>query len=245
MTTRRSPPGRLPQRRACGSSWRSTRSRAGGRCTGRSPSCASAPSAWTSPAPRSSGPAPPGSSPRCPGCATPGGPPASSARPAGCRSWTGSATCSTRAAGPTRGASTAASSRSPGSTPRSSARRSARPGPRWVAGSTASTRGRTSRSTTASRTSAAIARRGADNAAINGGPGDSSAASHHFTIRLDDDLLSTPYVDFRANPDGIDGTTGVQIAGGFTVASARDLVVMLALPPLPMRVHVVSSSVVP
>jgi SecD/SecF fusion protein len=90
-----------------------------------------------------------------------------------------------------------------------------------------------------------IARRGADNAAINGGPGDPAAASHHFPIRLDDDLLSTPYIDFRENPDGIDGTTGVQIAGGFTIASARDLVVMLALPPLPVRVHVVSSSAAP
>ena len=51
-----------------------------------------------------------------------------------------------------------------------------------------------------------IAQRGADNAAINGGLQDPIGASHHFAIRLDNELISTPYINFREDPDGIDGS---------------------------------------
>ena len=53
-----------------------------------------------------------------------------------------------------------------------------------------------------------IAQRGADNAAINGGLQDPISASHHFAIRLDNELITTPYINFRENPDGIDGSAG-------------------------------------
>ena len=57
-------------------------------------------------------------------------------------------------------------------------------------------------------TTADIAQRGADNAALNGGLQDPIGASHHFAIRLDNELISTPFINFRENPDGIDGETG-------------------------------------
>ena len=53
-----------------------------------------------------------------------------------------------------------------------------------------------------------IAQRGQDNAVLNGGLQNPIAASHHFAIRLDNELISTPYINFRENPDGIDGSTG-------------------------------------
>ncbi|MEY2441963.1 MAG: SecD/SecF fusion protein [bacterium] len=71
-----------------------------------------------------------------------------------------------------------------------------------------------------------IARRGARNA--GSAPGTSSAdANQHFAIVLDDDIVSIPYIDFRANPDGIDGSTGSLIQGGFTILSARQLASIL------------------
>jgi SecD/SecF fusion protein len=67
-----------------------------------------------------------------------------------------------------------------------------------------------------------LARRGARNAGVT--PGRSGAdANQHFAIVLDDRIVSIPYVDFRVNPNGIDGSTGSQIQGGFTILSARQL----------------------
>ena len=51
----------------------------------------------------------------------------------------------------------------------------------------------------------AIAQRGADNAASTAACRTRSDASHHFAIVLDNELISTPYINFRENPDGIDG----------------------------------------
>jgi SecD/SecF fusion protein len=45
----------------------------------------------------------------------------------------------------------------------------------------------------------------------------------HFAIVLDDRVVSLPYINFRTNPGGIEGSTGSQIQGGFTIASARQL----------------------
>ena len=36
-----------------------------------------------------------------------------------------------------------------------------------------------------------------------------------FAIVLDRELVSRPFIDYRENPDGIDGRTGAQISGGF------------------------------
>src|SRR5215218_2966256 len=95
-------------------------------------------------------------------------------------------------------------------------------------------------------TTRAIAQRGADNAAINGGLQDPIAASMHFAIRLDNELISTPYINFRENPDGIDGQQGAQISGGFTgpggLQEAQDLARLLKTGALPVRLELISRS---
>ena len=84
-----------------------------------------------------------------------------------------------------------------------------------------------------------IAQRGADNAFPGTTPAD---ASQHFAIVLDNDLVSTPYIDFRENPDGIDGETGAQISGGFTIQSAQDLANFLKIGALPIQLELISRS---
>ena len=91
-------------------------------------------------------------------------------------------------------------------------------------------------------TTRAIAQRGADNAALNGGLQNPIAASHHFAIRLDNELISTPYINFRENPDGIDGSQGAQISGGFTIQTAQDLARLLKTGALPVRLELISRS---
>jgi SecD/SecF fusion protein len=86
-----------------------------------------------------------------------------------------------------------------------------------------------------------IAQRGADNAAINGGLQDPIAASHHFAIRLDNELISTPYINFRENPDGIDSSQA-EISGGFTIQSAQDLARLLKIGALPLKLDLISRS---
>jgi SecD/SecF fusion protein len=91
------------------------------------------------------------------------------------------------------------------------------------------------------KTTREIAQRGSDNAAINGGLQDPIGASHHFAIRLDNELISTPYINFRENPDGIDSSQA-QISGGFTVQTAQDLARLLKIGALPLKLDLVSRS---
>ena len=86
-------------------------------------------------------------------------------------------------------------------------------------------------------TTRAIAQRGADNALPNQSPLD---ASHHFAIVLDNELVSTPYINYAENPDGIDGETGAQISGGFTIQSAQDLSKFLKIGALPVELELIS-----
>ena len=84
-----------------------------------------------------------------------------------------------------------------------------------------------------------IANRGADNAL----PGqDPIEASHRFAIVLDNELISTPYINFQENPDGIDGETGAQISGGFTIQTAQDLAQFLKIGALPVELELISRS---
>ena len=87
-----------------------------------------------------------------------------------------------------------------------------------------------------------IAQRGADNAVINGGVQNPINASHHFAVRLDNELITTPYINFRENPDGIDGSQGAQISGGFTIQTAQDLARLLKTGALPVRLDLISRS---
>jgi SecD/SecF fusion protein len=69
-----------------------------------------------------------------------------------------------------------------------------------------------------------------------------SAAFQHFAIVLDNQVKSRPYIDFNQNPDGIDGRTGAQISGGFTIPSAQDLANVLKTGALPIKLDLISQS---
>src|SRR3954462_7493371 len=85
-----------------------------------------------------------------------------------------------------------------------------------------------------------VAQRGADNAnPLNPDP---EQNSQHFAIALDNQLVSTPLINYRENPDGIHGSTGAQISGGFTITSAQDLAKILKTGPLPLRLELISRS---
>ena len=75
-----------------------------------------------------------------------------------------------------------------------------------------------------------VAQRGND----RGAPGVSDMESwQHFVIVIDDRIASTPFIDGRMNPEGIDGADGAQIAGDFTPETARQLAAILNSGPLP------------
>ena len=83
-----------------------------------------------------------------------------------------------------------------------------------------------------------VAERGADNAL----GGDPISTSQHFAIALDNELVSAPYINWRENPDGIDGATGAQISGNFTIKSAQDLAKILKIGALPLKLTEISRS---
>ncbi|MDP9385454.1 MAG: protein translocase subunit SecD, partial [Actinomycetota bacterium] len=88
-------------------------------------------------------------------------------------------------------------------------------------------------------TTRAIAIRGVDNAPPGSDP---ISASHHFAIALDNELVSTPYINYRENPDGIDGVNGAQISGGFTITTAQNLAKLLKIGALPLELELISRS---
>ena len=83
-----------------------------------------------------------------------------------------------------------------------------------------------------------VAERGADNAF----GGDPLQTSQHFAIALDNELVSAPYINWRQNSEGIDGSTGAQISGSFTIQSAQDLATILKIGALPLTLNEVSRS---
>src|SRR5829696_8690589 len=72
--------------------------------------------------------------------------------------------------------------------------------------------------------------------------GDPSTAYQHFAIVLDNELISAPFINFNENPDGIDGRTGSEISGGFTIDSAQRLTNLLKSGSLPIRLELISAS---
>ncbi len=86
-----------------------------------------------------------------------------------------------------------------------------------------------------------IANRGSESVGLLAGQ-DAASANQHFAIVLDNELVSTPFIDFRQNPDGIDGRTGSQISGGFTIKSAQTLANVLKTGALPLKLELISSS---
>jgi SecD/SecF fusion protein len=61
-----------------------------------------------------------------------------------------------------------------------------------------------------------------------------------FAIVLDQEVKSRPFIDYRENPNGIDGRTGAQISGGFTLQSAQDLAKILERGALPIDLKLIS-----
>jgi SecD/SecF fusion protein len=64
----------------------------------------------------------------------------------------------------------------------------------------------------------------------------------HFAIVLDNQLVSTPYIDYQQNGDGIDGSNGSEISGGFTIATAQRLSNELKYGALPVRLDLISQA---
>jgi SecD/SecF fusion protein len=88
-------------------------------------------------------------------------------------------------------------------------------------------------------TTRAIAQRG--QAALLPGT-DPRSAANHFAIVLDNKLISVPYIDPQQNPDGIDGSNGSEISGGFTIRSAQRLANLIKTGALPIRLDLISQS---
>jgi SecD/SecF fusion protein len=86
-----------------------------------------------------------------------------------------------------------------------------------------------------------IAQRGAGSFGVLPGT-DIDDVVQHFAIVLDDELVSSPSINFNDNPEGIDGRTGSQIEGGFTIKSAQELANVLKTGALPVQLELISSS---
>jgi preprotein translocase subunit SecD len=73
-----------------------------------------------------------------------------------------------------------------------------------------------------------LARRGADRAM----GGDPLETSQHLALVLDDRIVSTPYINWREAPDGIDGAQGASMSGLATLEQARLTAALLSAGPL-------------
>ncbi len=72
--------------------------------------------------------------------------------------------------------------------------------------------------------------------------GSPQEAFQHFAIVLDNQIISTPYIDFQRNPDGIDASSGSEISGGFTIKSAQNLANLLKTGALPVKLDLISAT---
>jgi SecD/SecF fusion protein len=66
--------------------------------------------------------------------------------------------------------------------------------------------------------------------------------NQHFAVALDGKLITVPSIDYRQYPDGISGSGGADITGGFTSTSAQDLAQLLQDGALPINLRLISSS---
>ncbi len=71
-----------------------------------------------------------------------------------------------------------------------------------------------------------------------------SQYSESFAIVLDNELVSRPIINFKENPDGIDGRTGAQISGLDSPTEAQDLAEVLKRGALPIDLALISQSTV-
>jgi SecD/SecF fusion protein len=94
-----------------------------------------------------------------------------------------------------------------------------------------------------------VTRKIAERGAATAPPGTVGAAaadqySQHFSVVLDNQVVTQPIINFDENPQGIDGKTGAQISGNFTIGSAQDLANFLKIGALPIDLTLVSQSTV-
>ena len=89
-----------------------------------------------------------------------------------------------------------------------------------------------------------IAQRGAAQAPPNAcaTPEGGDQFSDSFAVVLDNEIVSRPIINFCENPDGIDGRTGAQIAGGFKLQEAQDLADVLKTGALPIDLKPISET---
>jgi SecD/SecF fusion protein len=87
-----------------------------------------------------------------------------------------------------------------------------------------------------------IAERGQESQGLLPGTTSVDEVVQHFAIVLDNELVSSPSINFRENPEGIDGRNGSQIEGGFTIQSAQELANVLKTGALPVQLELISSS---
>jgi SecD/SecF fusion protein len=75
---------------------------------------------------------------------------------------------------------------------------------------------------------------------------EAGALSGHFAVILDNEVQSRPIINFRENPDGIDGRQGAQISGGFSgehgLETAQELATTLQIGALPIDLHLISET---
>jgi SecD/SecF fusion protein len=71
-----------------------------------------------------------------------------------------------------------------------------------------------------------------------------AAWSQHFAIVLDNQVFSSPIINYAENPTGIDGKQGAEISGNFTISSAQDLATILQTGALPVKLVLISQSTV-
>ena len=89
-----------------------------------------------------------------------------------------------------------------------------------------------------------VTRRLAERGQTAPGPGPARARARFqtFAIVLDREVVSRPFIDYRENPDGIDGRTGAQISGGFKLQEAQDLADVLKTGALPINLKPISET---
>jgi len=70
--------------------------------------------------------------------------------------------------------------------------------------------------------------------------GQITGVNQSFAIVLDNQMESDPVVDFKENPDGIQGTSA-EITGNFTLQEAKDLALVINTGALPVTLHQIES----
>ncbi len=83
------------------------------------------------------------------------------------------------------------------------------------------------------KVTAQIARRGS----LVSGLGET--LNQHFAVVLDGQLITVPFIDYKQYPDGINGDSGGDISGSFTITSAQTLANVLRLGALPLNLKLV------